>query len=123
MKGPESSVSLKFPERNTDILIEARIWGISGNHEIITVKDANRNVLDSSQIQIFYTSEIYYSRKGANTLVIYTPESSFKTLLDSISNVKLEVVAIDNYYTINDLSQTYKSRGLSKLSAYENMKE
>jgi hypothetical protein len=121
MEAAESKVSLEFPKVKTNLILHAKVWGISGNHEATTISDANGNLSDSSQIQIFYTSEIYYRPNGANTLVVYAPESSFKTLLGTIGHVKLEVISIDNFDRLNELANTYRAKGLSKLSAYDKM--
>ena len=119
MKAIESKVSLEFPEVKTNLTIHARVWGISGNHETTTISVTNPNLSESSQLQIFYTSEVYYRQNGVNTLVIHAPESSFNILLDTIGHVKLKVIPIKNFDTLKDLADTYRIRGLSKLSAYD----
>ena len=119
MEGSSKSVLLEFPGVKTNLIVKARVWGVAGGHEITTVQEDNGKPSDSSQIQIFYTSEIYY-HKGVDKLVVYARKSSITTLLDSIGRVRMEVITIDNRDKLNELARTYKSKGLDKLSAYEN---
>jgi hypothetical protein len=119
MEGAESKVILEYPERKTNISIVAKIWGVSGNHEMTTICEVKGKKVDSSQAQIFYTSEIYYRAISDDSLLVYAPESSFLTMLDSIGSVKLKVIPIRNAANLDNLAKNYQSKGLLRLSAYD----
>jgi hypothetical protein len=82
------------------------------------ISEVNGKQTDTSQAQIFYTSEIYYRSINDDSLLVFAPGSSFSTLLDSIGGVKLKVIPVNNAATLDSLAKNYQLKGLSRLSAY-----
>ena len=121
MEGNESRVIVDFPEINQKIAIEARTWGLAGNHEVISISLFEEpGIPDSSLIQTFYTSELYYRKKGTDTLSVYAMSSSYKDdFLHTIGNVILEVHPINNDADEPDYRNHFKELGLNRITIYD----
>lgn len=115
---PESRDTIEFPEINSRLILEARAWGIAGNHEQTRIMPEGA-LSDSSNTQFFATAEIFYRKEGKNTLVIYAPSSSLINQLDSIGPVKIRIVPLLNRDSLVNLGRTYAGRGYMRLSAYD----
>ena len=117
----ENELSIEFPEISQNINVRARSWGISGNHEEITFSsDSNALSYDSLQKQIFFTSEIFYKKKGIDTLIIFAPKSSYKDeYLQVIGKVKLVIKPLTNNDDIVEYNKRYVQLGLKKVSIYD----
>lgn len=121
MEGKHNKVIVDFPDIQQKIAIEARTWGLAGNHEIISIfPGAEKDPVDSSLIQIFYTSELYYRKKGVDTLIVFTVSSSYKKdFLKKIGNVHLEIHPIHYNHGEINYSRDYKKSGLKRISVYD----
>jgi hypothetical protein len=120
LEGKSNQVTIDFSENGHQINIIARVWGIAGNHEEITILSGHEsNINDSMAKQIFYTSEIFY-KKDKNTLLVFAPFSSYnKDVLQTIDNVKIEVHPL---YTADDIQRyndNYGKMGLKRVSVYD----
>jgi len=120
MKGTHFERTIIFPDINDSVKIVARAWGISGNHEAISISPASSGVLDSSKIQVFYYSEIYYKRSSPDSLTVYAGKWALKPKpLTEIGRVKLGLVY---YKDSKKMEQGYTKLGLERISVYPERK-
>lgn len=114
---------IEFDELNEKAYFSARAWGIAGNHEEIIlstspISDEHR-AYSKDECFIFYTSEVYYKKKGADTLLIYAGSSSIADPpMNQPTQIKIIPVELKNYDEVKDYKQNYKKYGLSKISVY-----
>jgi hypothetical protein len=109
----ESTIdSVDFIELNSRIYISARVWGITGNHEQISIY--SNSSLDSIKI---YTSEGYF-KKVRDTLTIYVPQSAIPAEVKKyIGKVKVHLISLGTQEEVNDYNANYLKYGLTKISA------
>ena len=117
-----SNNTIEFKQLNEIIYIRTKLWGISGNHSEILLSNALiKNVHNEYMVDKQYTykdcSEIYYQKKGLDSLIIY---------VDHISNIPknmetqiiISQIKLENAKEIQDYSKNYGSYGLTKISVY-----
>jgi len=114
---------IEFDELNEKAYFSARVWGITGNHEEIILSTSpisnDHKAYLKDECFIFYTSEVYYKKKGLDTLLIYAGSSSIADHPKNQSTqIKIIPVALKNYNEVKDYKKNYKEYGLSKISAY-----
>lgn len=117
---------INFNELNENVYFYAESWGVSGNHEeiILSTEPINENREYSKDKDfIFYTSDVYYKKKGVDTLIVYAGSSSIgpypKDLKTSIKIIQQE---LKNYDEVRDYDNNYKKYGLSKVTVYTDKK-
>lgn len=121
LAGKDKQVVVDFPEIGQNIKIRSRVWGVAGNHEETSIFSGDgSNAAKSTVKQIFYTSEIFYKKRGKDTLVVFAPNSSFKDdVLKVIGNVQLEIHSLKGFDEVQHYSRKYQDLGLNRISAYE----
>ena len=67
---------LSFDDMDKKIFVNAKSWGISGNHDEITLSEREKTVPDKNMDYIFYTSEIFYKIESGGRLIIYAPKDA-----------------------------------------------
>jgi hypothetical protein len=120
LEGKSNQVTIEFSENGHQIKIIARVWGIAGNHEEISIMSGHElNINDTMAKQIFYTSKIFY-KKDKNTLLVFAPFSSYKkNVLQTIDNVRMEVHALHTAEEIQRYNDNYSKMGLKRVSVYD----
>jgi hypothetical protein len=79
MEGKQSELVIDFDQIKQNIKIEARIRGIAGNHEEISIFQIDESVPGGDIVkQAFYTTELFYRKRGQDTLRIFAASSSYK---------------------------------------------
>lgn len=121
MEGKQSESVLDFGEMNQKVKIEARVWGVAGNHEEISIFQINETDSDSVNVkQTFYTTELFYRKLGQDTLQIFASSSSYKEeVLHTIGNVILDINPIIGYDQVRAFNSKYKEMGLKRISVYD----
>ncbi|MCH5598096.1 hypothetical protein [Niabella ginsengisoli] len=106
---------------NQKIKIEARTWGLAGNHEEISIFQINEiNPGGVNVKQTFYTNELFYRKRGQDTLQIFAPSSSYKKeYLHRIGNVVLDINPLKRYDQVREFNSKYKEMGLNRISVYD----
>ena len=119
--GNSSEAILNFAIVNQKIKIKARTWGLAGNHEEISVFQINEINPDGIIIkQTFYTDELFYRKRGLDTLQIFAPGSSYnKEFLHRIGNVTLDIHPLKTNAQVLELNSKYKEMGLHRISVYD----
>ena len=104
--------SIEFNELNESIKIEAKAWGLAGNHETVTISNEESTIT-------FHVTEIYYKKVGVDSLIIHVASSSFNKKIGKWSSpVTLIFQELKNYDEVQDYCLNYKEYGLSKISVY-----
>ena len=113
---------IEFNEINEKVHISARAWGIGGNHEEIILSTSpisnEHRAYSKDECFIFYTSEVYYTKKGADTLLIYVDYKS-KAPIKLSTKIKIEQIELKDNAEMQDFKNNYKNYGLSKASVYK----
>ena len=113
---------VNFNELNENIYFHAGSWGVAGNHEeiILSTEPINENrKYSKDKDYIFYTSDVYYQKKGIDTLIIYAGLSSIGPYPKSFkSAAKVIIQELKNYDEVSDYDNNYKKYGLSKVTIY-----
>jgi hypothetical protein len=117
-----NEATIFFPELNESIYIRAKAWGLGGNHQEIILSaspiDKERQSVKGKDI-IFYTTEIYYKKKGLDTLFIYADASTIGKLPNDIkTSVNIVTVGLKNYVEVKEYEQNYEKYDLKKISVY-----
>ena len=121
LDGNENQVIVNFPETGQKLKIVARVWGIAGNHEEISILlNSGSSINDTVVKQTFYTSELFYNKKDKNTLLVFAPLSSYKDdVTQMIAGVKIEIHSLINANEIKRYNNNYKKMGLRRVSVYD----
>lgn len=113
---------IEFNEINEKVYVSARAWGLAGNHEEIILSTSpisnEHRAYSKDECFIFYTSEVYYTKKGVDTLLIYVDYKS-KAPPNLSTKIKIEQIELKDNAEIQDYKKNYKNYGLSKVSVYK----
>lgn len=99
-----------------ELYFKVKNWGITGNHEEITLSFSNSELTNKEKDYIFYTSEIFYKIEKNNSVVIYAAESSISEPTNK--NPKIVLKGLKNADEISDFNINYQKYGLQKISIY-----
>ncbi len=115
--------TVKFEEAEEQVYIRGMSWGISGNHNevMLTTEPIEPEIRQSNEETdyIFYTMELYYKKKGIDTLLIYTPSSSVGDSSPNFSEkIKLVLIELKTFDEIRDYEQNYNDYGLTRVRTY-----
>lgn len=116
------SVIIDFKEIGKKAFLQARVFGISGNHEEIVLSEKEIELTNKKKHYVFYTSEIYYKIDGQCEITIYTP-TSYSEPIEKFSVFKVNLVKLLNYDEIEKYRRKYKEYGLQKINVYGNKNE
>jgi hypothetical protein len=113
---------VEFPELNEKVYIRARAWGLAGNHEEIIISttpiEKDRQAVKGEDY-IFYTTEIYYQKKGTDTLMVYADASTIGKIPNGLrTTINIVPVGLKNYGEVKQYKQNYKEYDLNKISVY-----
>lgn len=68
---------------------------------------------------IFYTKEIYYQKRGVDTLMVYADASTIGKIPDGLkTSIKIVPVGLKNYDEVKKYERNYKEYDLNKISVY-----
>lgn len=112
----EVKMILSFDDMDKKIFVNGKSWGISGNHEKITLSEREKTVPDKNMDYIFYTSEIFYKMESGGRLIIYAPKDAVSEPFKKFKDV---VVVIDRLTTaeeIKEYNKHFRKYGLKKIS-------
>lgn len=114
---------IDFEELDAKIFIRAKTWGVSGNHEEIVFSSApfqEDNQCSKVECFIFYTSEIFYKKKGTDTLLVFAGASAISEKPNNFSSpIKIVVNELKNYDEVKDYEMNYKKYELSKVDVHK----
>lgn len=119
----ENNYKLEFNEINESIYIQARVWGLTGDHmEIIVssspIKRGGKD--DNVENYLFYGPEIYFRKQGVDTLFVFAESASIGTKPTSFnSQIEVVVKELDSFDESQDYSKNYLKLGLSRASVYD----
>jgi hypothetical protein len=110
-----------FEELDEKVYLRAMSWGVSGNHSEIILSalpiEPESRKSTKERDYIFYTSELYYKKKGVDTLLIYAAASSIGSIPDSfVDKIKIVPVKLNTYDSLQEYEKKYREYGLSKIS-------
>lgn len=108
---------INLPNGNKTVYIEARIWGLAGNHEEIRLslcKDVHP--ADKLNDYIFYTREVYYKVENDSILTVYASRH-LNEPINKIPNVLVKT--FKNSDEIIDYEKNYEKYGLKRVSAIQ----
>ena len=111
----EVKMILSFDDMDKKIFVNAKSWGISGNHEEITLSEREKTLPDKNMDYIFYTSEIFYKIEPGGRLIIYAPKDAVSEPLKKFK----DVVVINRLTTaeeIKEYNKHFRKYGLKKIS-------
>lgn len=115
---------IAFEELNSKVYVQVKSWGVAGNHEEILLSSIpllSNAEFSKEDCYVFYASEIYYKKAGADTLIVYTGASEIASVPNKFSSpIKIRQIELKNYDEVREYSRNYKKYGLSKISIYEN---
>ncbi|MCU0318843.1 MAG: hypothetical protein MUE88_02025 [Flavobacteriales bacterium] len=111
--------AVPFRAQGETLFIEARTWGLAGNHEQILIKtDSTKRDYDKERDYAFVTDEIYY-RSEADTLLVYAPYSGIMPRpMRWPSQVIIACIALNRYDQVMDYRMNYAQYGLRRVSVY-----
>ncbi|MGE3384995.1 MAG: hypothetical protein AB7L70_18860 [Pyrinomonadaceae bacterium] len=114
---------ISFDEIGERVFIRARTWGLAGNHqEIILANEPINNkhgeYFKDRQFIFLDSTELYYKKKGADTLLIYVDYKS-DTPENLTTNIKIEQIELEGPEQIKEYKMNYERYGLSKVSVYK----
>lgn len=119
MDGLKKDTMINFPEISEKLTISARVWGISGDHEEVSISKSDAAKSDTTTKEVFFTSKIFFRRSGTDSLIVYAPYSSIKiNTKDQIGGVKLIVRPLTTGKDIIDFEKNHIAKGLSYINAY-----
>ena len=115
---------INFQELNTHLYFRAKTWSVSGNHEEIVLSCFSfeeKQQPSKDECFIFNTSEVYYKKEGADTLLVYVVTSALSEIPKNFSTpIKIIQMELKNYDEAKDYEMNYKKYGLSKINVYKN---
>jgi len=97
------------------IYIQARVWGIAGNHEEIVFSETPIKTPNKERDYIFYTSEVFYE-VNKNTLTIYAPLSGKSIPATSFKDVVVIFNGLKKADEIRDYNKNFQEYGLQRIS-------
>lgn len=114
---------ISFDELGEKIFIRARAWGLAGNHqEIILANEPINNkhgeYFKDRQFIFLDSTELYYKKKGSDTLLIYVDYKS-ETPRNLSTRIKIEQIELEGSEQIKDYEMNHEKYGLSKVSVYK----
>lgn len=117
-----NEVTIEFPELNEKAYIRARAWGLAGNHEEIIISttpiEKDRQAAKGEDY-IFYTTEIYYQKRGIDTLMVYADASTIGKIPNGLkTSINIVTVGLKNYDEVKKYERNYKESDLNKISVY-----
>ena len=110
--------TIEFEEIQDKLFIEARIWGLAGNHEAILISSNTFNnevQYHEDKEYIFFNSELFYKKIGIDTLLlriyhaVKVPEKMF-------TKVKIVQIEFESPHEIDDYKENYKKYGFTLVS-------
>lgn len=118
-----NSQTVVFDEIGEKVYFRAMAWGISGNHNEVILStepiEPETRKSEKEKDYVFYTTEIYYKKKGVDTLLVYAEASSIGKSPRSLSDkITIVPVKLNTYDESLDYQMNYKEYGLSKISVY-----
>lgn len=116
LESTEKTEIITFANGNK-IYVEAKAWGITGNHEQIIFSETPISIADKQIHYIFYTSEVFYKMGNDNTVVIYATESSISEPINKTPHIIVR--GLKSADEIRNYNANYKNYGLERISIYE----
>lgn len=116
---------VEFPVHNETIFIQAKAWGLAGNHEEVKISNislGNTALCNTAKCRcmLFYTDEVYYRKENEDSLIIHVSKSSFpKSTYCLKSGVHISVNSIKGYDNVLHYKLHYKDYGLTRVSVYK----
>jgi len=106
------------------VYLSGKAWGLAGNHEEIIIStspiDNSRKPIIGKDF-IFYNSEIYFKRRGLDTLLVYAESSSISKIPENLSSrIKVIISKLKTYDELKDFQINYRNYGLTKFTMYNN---
>lgn len=111
--------AVSFPAKGEALFIQARAWGLAGNHEQILIRtDSANRAYDQELDYAFVTDEVYY-RYTADTLYIYAPsDQMMPPPARWKSQVTISCNGLLGYDKVMDYRQNYARYGLTRVSVH-----
>ena len=112
---------IRFDPIQQSIYVQARIWGMTGDHELIVICSnpiVSMHEIDPTHCYQFHGREIYYKKIYPDSLEIYSDDSgSENDLIHSFDSIKVKMIRLKNYDEIMDYRNNYRSYGLNRVGA------
>ncbi len=113
---------IEFPELSEKIYVRAKVWRLAGIHGEIIMStspiDKERQSIKGEDV-IFYTTDIYYKKRGVDTLIVYMDTNSIAKLPNDLKTpINVIPVGLKNNSEIQDFKKNFKKYGLEKNSIY-----
>jgi hypothetical protein len=114
---------INFEKQNSKLYFKSKTWGIAGNHEEILLSSSSfeeKKQYSKDECFIFYSSEVFYKKKGLDTLLVYIGASAISEIPKKFSSpIKIIQIELKNYDEVKDYGINYKKYSLSKVSIYK----
>jgi hypothetical protein len=122
MSGIEHTTTISFPEISEKVYIRAKAWGVSGNHSEILlstspINNAHGVYLKDEQFTFVNSSELYYQKKGIDSLLLYVDYKS-EVPKNLSTQINIQQIELKNAKEIAEYARNYKKYGLSRISVY-----
>lgn len=119
----ETNYTISFEGTNDTLYINAKAWGITGNHEMITLSTTkptdNRGIYNQKgRLYDFHTTDLFYKKAEENTLTIYVSEHSIDSIAKNTSDISVIIEPVSTE-KLEDLRENYMDYGLGMISIYE----
>ena len=119
--GNTNDYVVNFDELNQKLHIRAKTWGWGANNELVTLCFSPINDDEPSSIDNcthFFAPEIYYKKKGSDSLLVYVPSASIPNEHNnSLGPIKIRLTELD-VDEIRDYRTNYEKYGLLKATVY-----
>ncbi len=115
----ENIETIEFSNSKNKLFFRAKAWGISGNHEEITLSATLQKLSNKKNQYIFYTPEVFYKTNGKDSLIIYAPKNLTSVPEEKISDINIIVKNLKTSRDIYNYKKNHVSYGLKMISIYE----
>lgn len=122
LDGLESTRIIHFDKLKIEFKIQAKTWGLAGNHEEIYVTSSESSETDSQcDTLLFYSDQLFYKAIEPDTLIIYVKYSSFSETTPKLcSKVNIKIVDLKYFDGIKQMENSFHEHGLERISIYDN---
>jgi hypothetical protein len=112
----EKNIAISLKNKSDTIFLKAKIGGVAGNHEEISLSRTNGNRSDKNVDYIFYTSEVFYKIENDSAITLFAPESSINE--PEVTMPGIIIKGLKNADEIDDYRLNYRKYNLNRISIY-----
>ncbi len=120
MPSKENIIKLDFINVNKTLYLKAKVWGLNGNHQEITLSESIETGSDKKLDYIFYTSVVYY-KTNMDSVVLFAPASSISEPAKKFANLHVEVKPLKSMQEMQKYEANYKVYGLKRIGVYDSL--